>query len=105
MRQEFESEVFDNYDFKNSYSHDYSDCSFANSFFLKLGLDFHHLKIAEVRRDIIHRLFIGIGKSWYSIFTMKKLKGIVVDNAGWSRCKPKSNGLEVVKYFAIGVVN
>ena len=77
----------------------------ADALHLELGLNLHDLKIAEVRRHVVHGFFEGVGKGRQTVFTVKKLEGVVIDDVGRCGRQAQGDGFEIVEHFAIGVVD
>ena len=77
----------------------------ADTLHLELGLNLQDLKIAEIRWYPVNGFLKGVGKGWQTIFTVKKLKGVVVYDVGRCRGQIRREGFEVVENFAVSVIN
>ena len=75
----FEVDFFDFFTFKDQLFLVFqTDGAFADAFHLEFGLNFYHLKIAQIRRLVINCFLVGIGKCGQAIFTGKQFEGVVI---------------------------
>ena len=81
-----------------------ADGALADTLLLKSGLNFHDLKITQVRRRIVDGLLKGVGKCRQTVFTHKQLKGVVINHIGGGCRQTEIDGFEIIENLSIGVV-
>jgi hypothetical protein len=82
-----------------------TDSPFADTFVLKLGLNFQDLKIAEVRRDVIDGLVVGEREAGKSVITIEERECVVVNDIAGRGGETELDSIKIIKDFAVGVVN